>query len=520
MEDRIMIEQDAAENNTKEHKTTAEIEKNNTKLTFSRLECIFAYVLLGLGFCFIQFVFWNTTGFFTTVFFLCTASICMLYLKKSHFSMNKNSIITFSLLIIFSMVFSISANDFIKFLNTIFILVLGIYWVYGVCKDNNTIGHFFFFDLIKSVFIMPFSGFAKAPKAITYTSKKSQSYKNVKLALVGLVITIPVTVLVASLLTSADSGVERMLDLFYGRFQEKVFLFILKLCMGIPVAFYIFGLLYANVRKEKAEVFSEEQCEEKLKKLRISPNLVLYSAVTPICFLYILFFISQLQYFLSAFMGELPEQYSFSEYARRGFFELCAIAVINLAIILAINIFSKNTGKDKPVALKGYSIIIAIFTIMIIVTALSKMIMYIGEYGLTQLRLYTSWFMLLLALAFLWIILKQVKTSFNFEKYLVLSFVFMFAILCFSNMDGIIAKYNITMYKAGYLKELDVNALCNLSDDGLVYVLEEGIDTEDFLNYRVDDYIYNFYPFRKFNISSLRVDAFLEKDSTIIKSVN
>ena len=410
------------------------------------------------------------------------------------------------------MVFSITANDFIKFLNTIFVLVLGIYWVYGVCKDKYTIGRFFFFDLLKAVFIMPFSGFAKAPKAITYTSEKSQSYKNIKLALIGLIITIPVTVLVASLLTSADSGVEHMLNLFYGKIQEKVFLLILKFCMGIPVAFYIFGMLYANVRKEKAEVFSEEQCEEKMKKLRISPNLILYSAVTPICFLYILFFISQLHYFLSAFMGELPEQYSFSEYARRGFFELCAIAVINLAIILAINLFSKNTGKDKPVMLKSYSIMIAIFTIMIIVTALSKMMMYISEYGLTQLRLYTSWFMLLLALTFLWIIFKQVKVSFNFEKSLVLSFVVMFAVLCFSKVDGIIANYNITMYQASYLKELDVNALCNLSDDGLLYVLKEGIDTKDYLNYRVDEYKYNFYPYGKFNISSLRVNAILKND--------
>lgn len=350
------------------------ISEEDKELQFRLLDSILAYVLLGLGFCFVHFVVWNVTGIFTTLFFISTAIICLIYLKMSNYKLNKNSRLWFGLTLIFSLVFSITDNNFIKFLDIVFVLMLGIYWVYMVCKDNGRIDRFFFFDMLKAIFIMPFSGFSKAPKAIAYSASRSRHSNNVKLAIIGLVITIPLTALVATLLTSADSGIERMMNFIFGSIHENVITSVMKFFMGIPVAFYIFGMLYSNVRKEKSEVFSKAQCEEKINKIRLTPNMIMYSAVTPICILYIMFFISQLQYFFSAFMGQLPDTYSFAEYARKGFFELCAIAVINLMVLSVINLFSKNTGENKPIMLKIYSVTLSIFTVMIITTALSKMI--------------------------------------------------------------------------------------------------------------------------------------------------
>jgi hypothetical protein len=235
----------------------------------------------------------------------------------------------------------------------------------------------------------------------------------------------------------------------------------------------------------------------------------MYSGVTPVCILYVLFFVLQLKYFISAFTGVLPEAYSYAEYARKGFFELSVIAVINLLILLLINFLSKQSGENKPVLLKVYSVLIAVFTILLIATALSKMILYINNYGLTQLRVYTSWFMLLLAVVNVLIILKQFRFTFNFIKYAVITFVLFFGILSFSNVDGNIAKYNIKMYQAGYLNELDVYALCNLSDDALVYVMKEGLDTQNYLEGKLDIYKHN--PYYTYNISSYRVKKLLEE---------
>ena len=242
---------------------------------------------------------------------------------------------------------------------------------------------------------------------------------------------------------------------------------------------------------------------KKLEKIKISPNIVMYSAVTPICLLYLIFFISQIQYFISAFLGILPELYSYAQYARRGFFELFAISIINLMILVIINFFSKQTGEKKPVTLKIYSIVLSVFTILIITTALSKMILYIMNYGLTQLRVYTSWFMVLLAIIFIYIIIKQLNYKFCLEKYAVITFILFFGGLCFSNVDGNIARYNITMYQEGYLNDLDVYALSNLSDDALVYVLEQKLDTKNYLEGKLEAYHNN--PYLVYNLSSFRV---------------
>lgn len=482
------------------------------KITFSRIEAVYSFIAMVLGFCFIRFVFWNVTGAFTTLFFISTTLLCLFYLKKNHCKLYKYHTMQLALLLIFSMVYSLTANGFIKFLNTLFLLMLGAYWVYCVGRENKKIERFFIFELFNGMFVVPLAGFDKAPRAINTSTKQSKLSNNIKMIVLGLVITFPVTLVVALLLISADSGVEKMMDALFNNMFKDAFEIVIQFIIGIPVAFYIFGMLYSNVRKEYKRVKTEEQCEQELQKLRISPNMVMYAAVTPVCILYIMFFVSQLQYFVSAFNGILPEGFSYADYARRGFFELFVISLINLLILLCINFLSKQAAEHKPIMLKIYSSTIAVFTILIIATALSKMLMYISKYGLTQLRIYVSWFMVLLAAMFVLIIIKQFQFKFNFNKYAVAIFVMLFGILCFSNIDGQIAKYNIKMHNAGVLENLDVYTLCNLSDDALVYVVESGIDTQNYIKDKLEVYKHNSY--LTYNLSSYRLKLLLESNKT------
>ena len=219
-----------------------------------------------------------------------------------------------------------------------------------------------------------------------------------------------------------------------------------------------------------------------------------------------LFFISQASYFLSAFAGNLPDGYTYADYARQGFFELFAVALINLGVLCIMSLFSKKAGREKTKALKFYSIIISVFTIILIATAMSKMVMYIDNYGLTKLRLYTSWFMVLLALTFVMVIIKQFKFDMQFAKHFSIMFTIMFAILCFSRTEAIIARYNIKMYNSGYLDELDIHAILEMSDDALLVALDEGEVTAEEVNdhkkklYQRDD-------FGRYNIPALIVDS-------------
>ena len=112
-----------------------------------------------------------------------------------------------------------------------------------------------------------------------------------------------------------------------------------------------------------------------------------------------------------------------------------------------------------------YVLLLCGFTLFIIATALAKMLLYIRAYGLTQLRVYTAWFMVLLAAVFLVLILRQLRERFPTAAVLTAAFLALFGVLCFSRPDALIAEYNLRRFAQGTLPELDVRMLCGLSDD-------------------------------------------------------
>jgi len=52
-------------------------------------------------------------------------------------------------------------------------------------------------------------------------------------------------------------------------------------------------------------------------------------------------------------------------------------------------------------------------------------------------------------------------------------------VLCFGNVDGLIARYNIDRYNQGTLESLDVEALGDLSDAAVPYMYELYLETDD-----------------------------------------
>ncbi len=100
------------------------------------------------------------------------------------------------------------------------------------------------------------------------------------------------------------------------------------------------------------------------------------------------------------------------------------------------------------------------------------MVMYVDGYGLTQDRVYASWFMVLLGILFVIVTIKQFKENLKISKCFTGAFLVMFAILCFSRPDAVIAKYNIEMYRADYLLELDTDALLRLSKGASLNIIE------------------------------------------------
>jgi hypothetical protein len=151
------------------------------------------------------------------------------------------------------------------------------------------------------------------------------------------------------------------------------------------------------------------------------------------------------------------------------------VSGINFGVIALAHLIAK---REKVGILRGETAALCIFTIALIATAMSKMAMYIDYYGLTRLRVYTSWFMIVLLFLFILVLIRQFK-NFNGTRIAAVGCICLFLALCFGNVDGMIAKYNIDRYQAGTLENLDVAAFSELSDGAVPYLYELYQETTD-----------------------------------------
>jgi hypothetical protein len=114
--------------------------------------------------------------------------------------------------------------------------------------------------------------------------------------------------------------------------------------------------------------------------------------------------------------------------------------------------------------LKTYLLTLSFITVVIIASAVSKMVMYMQVYGLTQLRVYTSWFMILTAVIFVMAIVKIISRKFNAVKIICVFFTAWFLVLNYAGVDALITKYNIARSAGDNSAALDVNMFGSLSD--------------------------------------------------------
>lgn len=445
---------------------------------YGKSETMLSAAVFILSFLFVRYTLFNTTGIITSLVYIGIITAAIVYIKKKEYVFSALNKVLAALLYVFSLVFTITDNGFIKFLNCIFLFGAGAYLVYSVCAGKESIDRYLPYAVKSSVLRYPFSKFGVQLRISSDCVKDSRTSNNIKMIIGGLILAVPVTVVVAALLMSADDGMNRMLgNIFDEIFTEDLWTWLVQAFIAIPCSLYLFGMFYSNANRDDLNVLTDEECEYRLKAKRTVGNLIFYSSVTPVLILYVMFFISQASYFLSAFAGRLPEEFSYAEYARKGFFELCWIVVINLGIMIIMNLHAKNSGEEKTAALKVINVIFCIFTLILIATAMSKMIMYINAYGLTELRVYTTWFMVLCAYIFLLILAKQFKGNMHMSKWISVGFTFLFAILCFSRPESLIVKYNHDSGKVT-AENFTESGILSMSDDGILAAVDEGLMTE------------------------------------------
>ena len=154
------------------------------------------------------------------------------------------------------------------------------------------------------------------------------------------------------------------------------------------------------------------------------------------------------------------------------FFELCSVSVINLLFIIGISFFIKRSEQNKSIVLKIITLIFCVCTLILICTAVAKLVMYIDYYGLTQKRIYAMWLMVLIAIVFIIIALGQFFSKLKIVALSLSVAILMFAGLCLCNVNALTARYNTNRYLNGTLESLDLEVMDELGDSAIPYLVQ------------------------------------------------
>lgn len=287
---------------------------------------------------------------------------------------------------------------------------------------------------------------------------------------IGLLLCVPFVLIVTVLLSSADSVFgslfSRMFEHIHFFSASSVFSFLWRVLTALLLGMMLFSFLYGLTQPPRDVAMP--------KNHPVRPAVFLLP-LGCLAALYALFAYIQVRYL---FMGHeaAAMQGGYAAYARSGFFQLTAVSVLSLALVLPA---LTKCGKSRAVRTAAAAVLALVSVILF--SAFFRMRLYILEYGLSLLRLLTLWAMLMILLALILGLVKCCRPDIRIFPILAASLLAGWIALNYLNVDAVIARYNVQAYNAGEMARLDTDYLIeNLSPDVIPALKKiEGLSIEE-----------------------------------------
>jgi hypothetical protein len=293
----------------------------------------------------------------------------------------------------------------------------------------------------------------------------------------GLALALPVLLLFSCLLASADALFARYLGaLFQFDFLPDFGdLFAQGLIVIVAGWFLAGALVYALRRRPGAgDGFPWEPETAALRGMASLGFVEVVTILSAVNLLFLAFGAIQFAYLFGGRANITMAGFSYADYARRGFFELVAVSVLTLGLILGLQWLVRPRTPAQTRLFNGLSTLMIGLVLVLLASALQRMLLYEEAYGYTHLRLYVHVFMLWLAATFLWLLGTLWVWP---RRFAIGAFVCVLGFLATLNMvnpDVTIARENLGRYQAA--ARLDAAYLTDLSDDA-VPLLVASLDT-------------------------------------------
>ena len=303
---------------------------------------------------------------------------------------------------------------------------------------------------------------------------------------IGIVIAIPLLFLMILLLSSADIVFAKMFEKFF----EAINIWEI-MCVLILMTFVFFSsyAVYAALGKKNIK--------EEVTDKKIFDPVIAIVVTAALSILYLMFSVIQIVYLFIGNM-QLPDGYTYASYAREGFFQLLAVCILNLLLVLiCLYLFRDHT------ALKVILTIISGCTYIMILSSALRMIMYIDRYNLTFRRIQVLWTLAVIFLLMTGVTIFIYYKNFPLFAYGMAVVTVFYIALSFSHPDYWIARYNLIHEE---YTESGRKYLVNLSTDAAPAILDPDINPD----------IKSIKDMRKYNLLSDTFDYTEYKENYIL----
>ena len=309
---------------------------------------------------------------------------------------------------------------------------------------------------------------------------KPEASSRLKAVLRGVLMALPVLVIFIALLHSADlvfaASVDRALSWLNLRVLAD---WVRSIAVIVISALFLLGAIAASLKDAPDwKPFGQD-------KTILSPFVGFTETsvvIAAVDLLFAIFVTIQFRYLFGGEANITAAGFTYSEYARRGFGELVAVAFLTMAMILVLANWTKIESKRQRWTFAGLSGAMVALVGAILASALVRLLLYENAYGFTRLRTYTHiaivWMGVLFA-AFLAFLLAGQLRRIPFAAFIgTIGFAVTISML---NVDAFVVQQNGgRLAQSG---EIDLDYLLWLSEDAdpaLVRLAEEApVDVQE-----------------------------------------
>ncbi|MBP3041423.1 DUF4173 domain-containing protein [Bacillaceae bacterium Marseille-Q3522] len=371
----------------------------------------------------------------------------------------------------------------------------------------------FIFDILYGFFYRPFAFLAIPFKIIGLFIRKRTGLKKDSILskiLLGILISFPLLIVIVSLLASADlmfgQMIEMIPDLFVNiNIGDMIGRFLLFAVVTVFAFSYICSLIQPKPVSKNVPV---------QLNTNLLDGVIAITVLSIINVIYVIFTFIQFSYLFGSMNNALPANFTYAEYARRGFSELVLVTIINMSIVLAFIFLSKKSGKAMKLAMRFLQTVLVLCTFVMLFSAHFRMSLYEEAYGYTYNRLLTHAFMVFLFVLFAITLYRIWREKAKLFRLYLLTGIVAFLVINYINIDRMIAKSNIARYET--TGKLDISYLTVLSEDAIPEILPLLEDENNDISGRIENYLFHIKeelqrnnPWQSFNLSKSRAKNIL-----------